>query len=91
MSTTTIICLDSRTGVRKPQKQRLNPQLPTKGSRPSENPIADIVASYTAVTLTIESACTSAARELIGAGSDRLDFQKRYATCNLKLPGRLKW
>lgn len=87
----TIICLDLRPVVRKPQKQHLNPQLPTKGSCPSENPLADIVASYTPVTLTIENACTSWATELIGADYDRLDLQKRYATCNLTLHGRLKW
>ena len=43
------------------------------------------------MVLTIESAYTSSAAELIGAGYDRLDFQKRYATCNFKLPGRLNW
>ncbi len=56
-----------------------------KVSCPFEIPLADILASYTALTLTIEGACTSSVTELIGAGYDRLDSQKRYATCNLKL------
>ena len=58
---------------------------------PFDSSLADILAFYTTVVLAVESACPSSATELIGAGYDRLDFQKRYATCNFKLPERLKW
>ena len=69
----TIICVISRPLCTKPQRQHLNPRLLITDSCLFDSPLADTLASYTNMVLTIENAYTSSATELIGAGYDRLD------------------